>query len=161
MPNFRIEFEPHNAAAREFVVNGLDNFNIARTGLPAYYPVAFFLKAQDGEVAGGITGLVWGEWLHISYLWVADPLRRRGYGSRLLESAETYARSKGCRGVYLETFSFQARPLYESRGYRVCGQIKDFPPGEAFYFLEKRLGTSKTKFLRKARSKGNARRRKG
>jgi hypothetical protein len=54
-----------------------------------------------------------------------------------MAAAEAYARERGCRGAYLETFSFQARPLYEKLGFKVFGEIKDFPPGHSHFFLKK------------------------
>ena len=133
----RIAFEPHNDAPKQFVVNGVDNYNIAVTGLNAYYPVQYYLRGKDDEVLGGLLGQIWGEWLHISFLWVAEPARGGGHSRKMMAAAEAYARERGCRGAYLETFSFQARPLYEKLGFEVFGEIKDFPPGHTHFFLKK------------------------
>jgi GNAT superfamily N-acetyltransferase len=134
---FRISFEPDNDAAKQFVTNGVDNHNIAVTGHSAYYPVRYFLRAADGEVLGGILGMIWGRWLHINFVWVAEPARGQGHATRLVETAEAYARKRGCIGAFLETFSFQARPLYEKLGYTLFGQIDDYPPGHTHFFLRK------------------------
>lgn len=133
----RISFEPHNDGPKQFVVNGVDNYNIATTGLPVYYPVQYYLRSGDDEVLGGLIGLIWGEWLHISYVWVAEPARGHGYARAMVSAAEDYAKARGCRGSYLETFSFQARPLYERLGYEVFGELADYPPGHTQYFLKK------------------------
>ena len=52
------------------------------------------------------------------------------------------ARERGCIGVYLDTYSFQARPFYERHGYAVVGVLPDMPPGGAMYYLAKRLDSS-------------------
>ena len=39
----------------------------------------------------------------------------------------------------MDTFSFQARPFYEKLGYRVFGQLPDYPRGQTRYFLAKAL----------------------
>ena len=41
----------------------------------------------------------------------------------------------------LDTLSFQARPFYEKLGYRVYGQLEDFPAGSGHtrYYLTKTL----------------------
>jgi GNAT superfamily N-acetyltransferase len=135
----RIVFEPDNEPAKQFVTNGVDNHNIAVTGHAAYYPVSYFLKNGEGEVLGGLLGLIWGGWLHIKVVWVAEPARQRGFARQLVGKAEAYAKKRGCRGAYLETFSFQARPLYEKLGYAVFGEIRDFPPGHTQFFLRKDL----------------------
>ena len=134
-----ITFEPDNEPAKQFVTDGVANHNIAATGCAAYYPVAHFLRESDGEVLGGLLGMIWGGWLYIKFVWVAEPVRGRGHARRLLETAEAYARKRGCSGVNLETFSFQARPLYEKLGYEVFGELKDYPPGHTLFFLRKRL----------------------
>ena len=136
----RIVFDPDPApAARATVERGVDQHNVGITNLPDYYPLAFLLKDDAGEVLGGLLGDIWAGWLHVSYLWVARPLRHDGWASRLVREAERYARRRGAHDAYLETFSFQARPLYEKLGYQLFAQLDDFPPGHTKYFLRKKL----------------------
>jgi GNAT superfamily N-acetyltransferase len=140
MEPVRLEFEPFvDDGARQFVVNGVDNHNIAATGLAAYYPVNFVLRGERGDVLGGLLGQLWGGWLQVSYLWVAEPARGQGLGVQLMEAAEAYARSRGAVGATLETHSFQARPFYEQLGYEVFGTLDGYPPGHAKFFLKKKL----------------------
>ena len=135
-----IEFEAFpDEAVRQFVINGVDNYNIATTGLVAYYPVNFFLRSERGEVLGGLLGQIWGGWLHVAYLWVAEPARSSGHGRALMQSAEPYAIERGCVGAFLSTFSFQARPFYEKLGYAVFGTLEGVPPGHSCCYLEKRF----------------------
>ena len=135
----KITFEPTNEAAKQYVTDGIAFYNVATTGEATWYPVAYFLRADDDEIIGGLHGAIWGKWLYIKILWVAEPSRGRGCGRKLIESAEDYARRRGCIGAYLETFSFQARPLYEKLGYEVIGQIDGYPPGHKFFFMRKLL----------------------
>ena len=140
MEAVRIDFEPFiGEQARAFVVNGVDSFNIAATGLPAYFPVNFVLRGERDDVLGGLLGELWGAWLHVTYLWVAEPARCQGQGTRLLAAAEAYARARGAIGATLETYSFQARPFYERLGYELCGRLDNYPPGHAKFFLRKAL----------------------
>jgi GNAT superfamily N-acetyltransferase len=136
-----ITFEPTNDAAKQFVTDGLGNFNIATTGHAAYYPVGYFLRGGGDEILGGLHGAIWGRWLYIKILWVAEPARGKGYAREMLSRAEAYAIERGCIGAHLETFSFQARPLYEKLGYEMFGEIRDYPPGHVFYFMRKKLST--------------------
>ena len=133
----RVCFEPHNDGPKQFVINGVDNFNIAETGHSAYYPVQYYLRGADDEVLGGLLGDIWGAWLHIKFVWVAEPARGHGHARAMVTAAENYAIKRGCRGAHLETFSFQARPMYEKLGYAVIGQVQDYPPGHTQYFMKK------------------------
>jgi GNAT superfamily N-acetyltransferase len=135
-----VNFEPFiDDGARKFIVDGVDNHNIAATGLPAYFPANFVLRSERGEVLGGLLAMIWGGWLQVGSLWVSEIVRGQGHGPRLLEAAESYARERGCGGVLLDTFSFQAKPFYERHGYTVFGAQADHPPGHSRFFLEKRL----------------------
>jgi len=136
----RLEFEPFiDDGARQFIVDGVDNHNIAVTGMPAYFPVNFVLRGERGDVLGGLIGLLWGGWLQVSYVWVAEAARGQGLGARLMQAAEAYAKSRGAVGATLETHSFQARPFYERLGYEVFGELDGYPPGHAKFFLRKAL----------------------
>jgi ribosomal protein S18 acetylase RimI-like enzyme len=140
MEAIRIEFEPFiNDEERQFVVNGVDNFNIAATRLPDYFPINFVLRGERGDVLGVVLGQLWGGWLHVTYLWVAEKARGAGHGTRLMQNAEAYAHSRGAVWATLETHSFQARPFYERIGYQVFSTLDEYPPGHAKYFLKKVL----------------------
>src|SRR5262245_48114496 len=140
MSELRIVIEPHAPDYLKRVVQeGLDLYTVAATGVAEYYPVAIFLKDAHQEVLGGLLGHIWGHWLRIAALWLAEPVRGQGNGRRLLSAAEAYARERGCRHIELATFSFQARPFYEKFGYEVFATLEDYPPGHHKYFLRKSL----------------------
>jgi GNAT superfamily N-acetyltransferase len=143
MSALRIVVEPHASDHLKQVVHeGLGLYNVAVTGVAEYYPVSIFLKDARDEVLGGVLGHVWGQWLHIAILWLAEPVRGQGYGRQLLLAAEAYGRERGCQHVELATFSFQARPFYEKLGYEVFATLEDYPPGHRKYFLRKPLAAS-------------------
>jgi len=140
METARIEFEPFiNETVRQFIVNGVDMYNVATTRLADYFPVNFVLRGERSEVLGGLLGQLWGGWLQVTYLWVAESARGGGHGTRLMENAEAYARSRGAVGSTLETYSFQARPFYERLGYEVFSTLEGYPPGHVKFFLKKAL----------------------
>ena len=140
MENIRVVSEPRASAGDvDFVRDGLSLFNVAATGDSYYSPLAIFLRDERDAILGGACGHVWGGWLDLSLLWVAEPLRGKGYGRKLLEAAEQEAGAQGCRGVYLTTFSFQARGFYERFGYEVVADIPDYPAGHTYHILKKSL----------------------
>jgi GNAT superfamily N-acetyltransferase len=140
VPDLRISSEPHsNQEDATFVRDSLALFNVAVTRDSYYSPLAIFLKDERDAVLGGALGHVWGGWLDLDTLWVAEPFRGQGYGSRLLRAAEDEARMQGCQGVFLTTFSFQAKPFYERFGYEVVADIPDYPKGHSHHVLKKTL----------------------
>jgi GNAT superfamily N-acetyltransferase len=142
--NPTIVFDPYATAdVRDIVQALVDNYNIAITGQAEWYPVAFFLKDENGEVLGGLLGDVWAAWLHIRTLAVAAPARGHGFAREMMHRAELYAIDRGCTDAFLDTFSFQARPFYEKLGYRVFGRLENHPAGHQHYFMTKRLNAVK------------------
>ncbi len=140
MEKLNIVFEPLlGDDLRQQVMEGLHAFNHVATGMTDSYPANFVVRGEAGDVLGGLLGFVWGRWLHVQYLWLAEPARGAGNGSRLIAEAEAYARKRGAIGSTLETYSFQARPFYEGLGYEVCGTIDDYPPGHTKFILKKLL----------------------
>lgn len=140
MGDVRIVSEPQASPQdREVVSQGIVLFNVAATGDANYSPLAIFLKDDRGAVLGGALGNLWGGWLNLTYLWVSEPLRGQGHGTRLLEAAEAEAKQFGCTNVFLTTFSFQAPSFYERLGYEVVADIPDYPVGHNYLVLKKVL----------------------
>lgn len=141
MSNVTIVFDPYAGPARRNIVDNVVSFhNIAVTGRPEWFPVAFFLKDERGELLGGVLGNIWAGGIHIGALAVTMAMRGRGFGKQLMEQAELYAVEHGCTMAFLETFSFQARPFYEKLGYRVFGML-EYPVDHQLYFMTKQLST--------------------
>jgi len=102
-------------------------------------PLQIALRDRAGTLRGGAYGAtIWG-WLMLDGLWVAAEIRGRGHGARLLSAAESAAKRRGCRGVWLGTFDFQARSFYERQGYQIIGQLAGFPAGHTHFQLAKRF----------------------
>jgi ribosomal protein S18 acetylase RimI-like enzyme len=140
MEDLRIAFEPFvDERVGQFITDGVYNFNIAAFDLPTYYHANFILRSQRDEVLGGLLGQIWGGWLQVKILWVAEPVRGRGHGGRLMDTAERYAVERDCIGATLETHNPAALAFYERCGYGVFGKLPDYPPGQTKYFLQKAL----------------------
>jgi GNAT superfamily N-acetyltransferase len=96
---------------------------------------------RPGEAAsvGGLNARIFYGWMYVNLFHLPEALRGQGLGGALMRRAEAVARASGCTGIWLDTFSFQARPFYESLGYRVFATLEDFPPGHSRHYLMKRL----------------------
>ena len=130
--------EERDAAALHAAIRaGIRGADPAAVGPRDYEPVALALRARDGAIVAGLEGATCWGWLMVDGLWVADELRGRGLGRRLLLAAEAAAIERGCRGAWLGTFDFQARGFYERLGYTVFAELADFPAGHTHYHLRK------------------------
>jgi GNAT superfamily N-acetyltransferase len=124
---------------RDAILAPLVAFNDAAVGPTERHPIAIVIRADDDAIVGGLWGMVSYRWLFVQYLVVPASMRGHGHGSALMLAAESEARRLDCVGLWLDTFSFQARGFYEKLGYGCFGRIDDYPPGEARFFLSKRL----------------------
>lgn len=93
----------------------------------------------EGKTVGGLWGRFYYDWLFIELICVPEDRRGEKLGSVLLSMAEAQAREWGAVGVWLDTFSFQARGFYEKKGYRLFGEIRDFPPPHKRFYLSRLL----------------------
>ena len=131
-------------AARALLTAPLARFNEAKSGVPAnHHALAIFVSDPNTEE---IVGGLWGEtnfgMLYIDLFFLPESMRGAGLGRRLIAQAEQEAIRRGCHGVWLDTFSWQARGFYEKLGYSVFGTLNDYPPGHQRYFMTKTLGVS-------------------
>jgi len=134
-----------DAEARDFIRQHLRAFNdtrsehhrAIRSAEPT--PLDILIRNEAGEIQGGLISSTYWGWLEVNILWVAEGLRRLGYGRTLLRMAETEAKARGCSQVMLTTYSFQARGFYEKEWYRVVGEMAGYPPGAVYYWMRKDL----------------------
>jgi GNAT superfamily N-acetyltransferase len=117
----------------------LREYNTAQAGDGNVKPLRIFIRDDAGQVLGGLSGWSFWGWLHIDTLTLHESLRRLGYGTRLMAMMEEEARRRGCCGIYLETYSFQALPFYQKLGFSLFGELDRFPGEHKLYFLRKTL----------------------
>jgi GNAT superfamily N-acetyltransferase len=136
----KIIVEPNiDASICEEIEDNLNQYNMDITGHHSYAPLNVILRDDRDVVKGGALGGIWGGWLHLRILWVAEEARGQGYGRQLLAAVETEAVAAKCYGIYLETYDFQAYSFYTRYGFEVSGQLSDIPPGHTLYYLAKRF----------------------
>ncbi len=133
---------PVEAAA---VVAGLEAANEQVAALRDVRPLSVFVRDPGGLVIGGAVGRTWGDCCELRYLWVEARQRGNGIGTRLLRALEARATERNCRLVYLETFSFQARPFYEGLGYQVALEITGFAAGVSKCIMTRRLAVDRAR----------------
>jgi GNAT superfamily N-acetyltransferase len=121
------------------VAGGLNEFNEKIVGPDRYRPLHIFARDEQGRIAGGLLGGIWWRQLHIDILWLEESQRGQGLGQAILAAAEEEGRRLGCVQVHLDTMSWQAPGFYQKLGYRIFGELDNFPPGFRKYFLVKEL----------------------
>lgn len=100
-------------------------------------PINILVTKDDDDWVGGLSGEVYWGWFELNYFWLYEEYRGKGLGTTLLGQAEKIAKDLGAKKALLKTFEFQARTFYESKGYEIVGEIKDYPPGSNFYTMVK------------------------
>jgi len=118
----------------------LGAFNDAIVG-PAHRAAIGVLvrAAEDGPVLGGLLARIGRGWMFVELLALPEHARRQGLGRRLMEMAEEAAVARGCRGIWLDTFSWQAQPFYEKLGFTPIGRLDQYPGPHSRTLLAKRL----------------------
>jgi GNAT superfamily N-acetyltransferase len=117
----------------------IDAFNIAKAGAYGQQALALVIRDEAGDITGGLWGESFYDWFFVKLLIVPAALRGTGMGTKLLAEAERIATERGCAGIWLDTFEFQARGFYEKQGYTLFGTLPDHPRGMSRFFMQKRL----------------------
>jgi len=136
-----VEEKPDADAWKE-IVGQLVKFNESKAG--PLKPERFVVTLRDPEsnaVIGGLHAVSYWDWFFIEHVYVPDALRKRGTGTSLMKEAEAAAKKRGCVGINLGTFSFQAPGFYEKLGYERTHTTPHFPKGHENYTYVKRLDT--------------------
>ncbi|MFD1363260.1 GNAT family N-acetyltransferase [Lentibacillus salinarum] len=102
-------------------------------------PTNIIVTDDKDRWIGGIIAEVYWNWLEINDFWFDENFRGKGLGSSLLSKTEEIASGKGATSVMLTTFEFQVRSFYELYGYKVVGEVRDYPPGSSYYTMVKSL----------------------
>ena len=139
MPAHIVPRAAPTAEDRAAILAPLIAFNESRVLNPHHGPVCLALRDGDGASVGGLWGVVSYDWLFIELLFVPETLRGQGLGAALVGQAEALARERGCLGMWLDTFAFQARGFYERLGFAVFGTLEDNPSGRTHDFMRKRF----------------------
>ena len=123
----------------QFLENNINEHNIVRTGRRDYRPLSVFEWDKHKAIVAGLHGFTWAGWLEVQLVWVREDRRGQGYGRRLVEAAEAEARARGCLGIWLDCYTFQAPAFYQKLGYEVFGTLRGYPPNDDRVFLTKKL----------------------
>ncbi len=133
-----LEQKPYGAV-KKLLGKGLDEHNIAEGGPYKYSEFVVGVRDLKGQARGGFLVDVFYESAFLKWAWIDKSIRRKSLGRALMKIAEDESRKRGAKNLWLDTFSFQARPFYEKLGYKVFGTLKHGREGVERYWLSKDL----------------------
>lgn len=105
---------------------------------------AFFLE-DEGKAVGGLAGFIYYGCLYIDSLYIDERYRNQGYGSRLVEQAEEFARQKNALFISVNTMDWEALPFYVKLGYQIEYVRGGYENDSKMFFLKKIFSPSKGK----------------
>ncbi|MFT8352041.1 GNAT family N-acetyltransferase [Clostridium saccharoperbutylacetonicum] len=121
----------------ETIFKNLLEYNLARIEDKNPKDLGVYSEDEKGEMIGGLIGNTHGNWLTIKFLWVSENVRGKSIGSKLLKKAEETAKERGCKYVFLDTFSFQAPEFYKKYGYEEKFVLEEYPiEGKRHYYTK-------------------------
>ena len=126
-------------SVRDAILEALTKHNVASVGPSGHAPVAITVRDDQGRLVGGLWGAIFYGFLFVELLAVGEA-RGEGVGRRVMQLAEEEARRRGCVGMWLDTFTFQAPWFYPKLGFTEFGRITGYPPGQDRIFLVKKFG---------------------
>ena len=146
-----IEHDPSNTNGYEIVPGGEEDAMFLSCRLrkhdEAFAPreheyVSIEKKVTDesGRIIAGLVGGVDG-WngTDIDVLWVDEPYRRQGIGTRLLCEFEREAKENGADVVFIEAYDWNVG-FFRKNGYgTVTGVLEDYPRGHTMYCIQRSL----------------------
>lgn len=109
-----------------------------KSGISTNYKEFNFVVYESGEVAGILEGITLYDEVRISNLIVDEKYRKKGIGSRLLNSVFERFDSKVFKCVSLCTFDFQAPKFYEKCGFELefVRENKKNPKLTKYFFIK-------------------------
>jgi GNAT superfamily N-acetyltransferase len=125
---------------RDVVWKALVAFNDKAVGPSGFQPLAILINdPTTGKPAGGLWGKTAYNWCFVELFVIPEQFRGQDLGSKVLAQAEDIARERGCIGLWLDTYWFQAPEFYKKQGYEIMASLPDYPRGGPRYFLKKSL----------------------
>lgn len=137
LPEAEYPIQPGSKEDGELIVKGLVAHNDSfAPGVREEETLSRKLVDEEGKLVAGIRADI-GDWDDLFLdIWVEEPYRGQGLGTRLLREVEREAREKGAYLALLWCFDWQAE-FFRKRGYTVCSVGEDLPRGHTFCCLRK------------------------
>lgn len=131
----QLRLENTESQKSQIIGDLIRSYNRSKREVAESEPLNLYVEDDSGELMAGLVAETFGNWLEIEYLFVKEELRGQGIGSKLLQQAESEAKQRNCRYVFVNTYQFQAPAFYQKRGYKDVFTLKDYPyTGQRHYY---------------------------
>ena len=124
----------------EYIDDKLVEYNWSQ--VPAVHDFEFIGRKIQGDkdepIAAGFGGVNFWNIAFVEMLWVDEPYRNQGIGSRLLSDIEQEAKNNGACIVMIDARDWNVE-FFKKFGYTVYCTLEDYPNGYSKYKLQKRL----------------------
>ncbi len=124
---------------KKIIGKGLNDYNVAQAGPYKYAEFIIGVRDAKGALRGGFLMEMLYETAFLKWAWVDEKVRRKSLGRTLMAVAEAEAKRRGAKNLWLDTFSYQARPFYEKLGFKVFGELRYGREDVKRYWLSKDL----------------------
>jgi len=138
--NYPIKYE-QNPSSEDIqqLNNGIMENALQKRGMKPIEFFGFFVRNENHQIVAGCAGDLLYGCLYVGQLWVSASLRKKGYGTKLMELAENLAKERACNFMAVNTMDWEALDFYRSRGFFVEFERHGFDKNSIFYFLRKNL----------------------
>ena len=134
------EIQSGNEDDAEYIDNKLVEYNWSQ--VPAVRDFVYIGRKikgdQDEPLAAGFVGVNFWNIAFLEMLWVDEPHRNQGIGSRLLSDIEREAKKNGACMVMIDARDWNVE-FFKKFGYTVYCTLEDYPNGYSKYKLQKQL----------------------
>ncbi len=112
-----------------------DHFN--KTGIETQ---KFILQTkQNNKIIAIVKGAIFYKSLFIKEFIVAQSHRKLCIGKELIGRVENYAKNKGCKNIWVDTYEYQAPAFYLKYEFIEKGRIENYRGKHARIFFEKKI----------------------
>ena len=131
----KIRLENIESQKSQVIGDLIRSYNRSKRETAESEPLNLYAEDDSGELMAGLVAETFGNWLEIEYLFVKEEFRGQGIGSKLLQQAESEAKKRNCRYVFVNTYHFQAPNFYQKQGYKEVFTLTDYPyTGQRHYY---------------------------
>lgn len=130
------EFEDTSLLMRT-LGNGIRDYAFEKKGHKPIESFGISVRDENNEIKGGCNGTQYYGCLYIDQLWIDKDCRGKGFGRRLMETAEALGKEKGCLFSTVNTMDWEALNFYKKLGYIIEFERKGYHKNSIFYFLRK------------------------